>query len=259
MKRLKFFNEAQAEQFLREGYAVVSDAFPCTVAEELVEQFWAEAPIDRGDRTGWKDRIVLIQKRFTPESGEALWSEWACAALDDLLGEGNYNTPHGSGWPLLNLPGFATPPWTPPTSGFHIDGIHFHHHLDSPEQGLIGLLLFTDVAPGGGGTAIKPGSHYVTAQILRDAEPAGLDHVELARRVDAATVNFPVVEVLGNVGDILMMHPHLYHASSPNCTQRVRIASNFCVSLKQKMTFQSTEDRPLSLVEQAISLAVAIH
>ena len=254
---MKFLSGEQTTQFLRDGYIVVKEAFPREVAEELVGQFWAEAPIAPNDRAAWEQRIYLIQKGFSPREGGPLWGESAFLALDDLLGEGRYNKPNGSGWPLLNLPGFATPPWTPPTEGWHIDGIQFHHHVNSKDQGLIGLLLFTDVAPGGGGTAVKPGSHHFCSRILQEAEPDGFEVSELARVVGDATMDLPAIEILGNAGDILMMHPHLYHASSPNCSDTVRIASNFCVTLHEPMNLNQPDPAAYSLVEKAIVQALS--
>ncbi|GAB4454420.1 MAG: hypothetical protein OHK0029_08980 [Armatimonadaceae bacterium] len=247
----------QIAQFVRDGYVVAPQCFDSQTATDLIPLFWEAAPISPSDRSGWEKKVYLVQKNFVDGPAKALWSEVGIGVLDDLVGAERYLPPQGSGWVLLNLPGFAHTPWTAPTDGWHIDGIHFHHHVHSREQGLIGLLLFTDVEPGGGGTAVNPGSHHITARILRDAEPEGLDHVELARRVGAATEGMPVVEVRGNAGDILMMHPHLYHASSANCSERVRIASNFCVTLREPMNLKRPDPADYSPVEQAIVLAIS--
>jgi hypothetical protein len=247
----------QREQFMAEGYVLIRGAFPRAAAEMLVPQFWAASPVPEDDPGAWKEPVFVIQRNFTEGPGATLWSTPALSALDDLLGVGRYHTPSGSGWPVVNLPGFHTLPWTPPTKGWHIDGIHFHHRVSSPEQGLIGLLLFTDVEAGGGGTAIKPGSHRITARILRDAEPDGLAVGELCRRVYAETVHLPVIEVVGAAGDMLMMHPHLFHASSPNCRDRARIAANFCIALKEPMDLRRPNPADYSLVECAIVDALA--
>jgi hypothetical protein len=242
----------QRAQFLADGFVLLRAAFPREAAEALVPQFWASAPVPKDDPGAWEQPVFVIQRSFGEGPGARLWSDRALAALDDLLGAGRYHAPAGSGWPVVNLPGFHALPWAPPARGWHIDGIHFHHHVNSPEQGLVGLLLFTDVEPGGGGTAVKPGSHRITARILWDAEPDGLELAELCRRVDVATAHLPAIEVVGGAGDILMMHPHLYHASSPNCRSRARIASNFCISLKAPMELRRSGSGDYSLVERAV-------
>jgi hypothetical protein len=65
------------------------------------------------------------------------------------------------------------------------------------------------------------------------------------------------VEVTGAAGDMLMMHPHLFHASSPNCTDRVRIAANFCIALNEPMDLRRSHPADYSLVERAIVNALA--
>ena len=39
---------------------------------------------------------------------------------------------------------------------WHVDGDFFVHYLDSPEQGLLVIPLFSDIQPNGGGTMICP-------------------------------------------------------------------------------------------------------
>lgn len=258
---MKILTNAQAAQFLQDGYVVVEECFSRETAAGLVEQFWDAAPlqgVQHDDRATWTHKILLIQQGFEPKMGGPIWTARALGALDDLLGEGRYSPPRSSGWPLLNFPGFAAPPWSPPSDkgGWHIDGIHFHHHVHSREQGLIGLLMFTDVAPGGGGTAVKPGSHHITSRILRDAEPEGLHHEELTRRVAEATTPLPAIEVRGGAGAMLFMHPHLYHASSPNCSEMVRIASNSCIALHEPMDLNRPDAGAYSLVEQTVVAAL---
>ena len=56
-------------------------------------------------------------------------------------------------------------PWGP-DGRWHIDGYGFHHYLFSSEIGLVAIMLFTDVHPDGGGTAVAEGSHRLAARIL---------------------------------------------------------------------------------------------
>ncbi|KKF95653.1 Pre-mRNA-splicing factor cwc22 [Ceratocystis platani] len=57
--------------------------------------------------------------------------------------------------------------------GWHVDGDFFVHYLDSPEQGLLAIPLFTDVAPGAGGTVICPEAMPILAKHLYE-NPAGV-------------------------------------------------------------------------------------
>ncbi|MBV9865770.1 MAG: phytanoyl-CoA dioxygenase family protein [Abitibacteriaceae bacterium] len=186
-----------------------------------------------------------------------LYSERVVGTFDDLLGAGRYAKHRGTGYVLLGLPGFAAPPWTPPQDGWHIDGVHFHHHVNSCEQGLIGLYLYTDIEHGGGGTVVRPGSHRITARILNEAEPEGLAHHELSRRVAEQVQDLPVREVIGNAGDMVVMHPHLYHGSSDNVHERIRIASNMCIGLHEPMNLHRANKAEYSPVELAIVNALS--
>ena len=49
---------------------------------------------------------------------------------------------------------------------WHVDGDFFVHYLDSPEQGLLVIPLFSDIQPQGGGTVICPGGIGKMAQHL---------------------------------------------------------------------------------------------
>ena len=40
--------------------------------------------------------------------------------------------------------------------GWHVDGDFFVHFLDSPEQGLLVIPIFTDIEEDGGGTMVAP-------------------------------------------------------------------------------------------------------
>jgi ectoine hydroxylase-related dioxygenase (phytanoyl-CoA dioxygenase family) len=154
---------------------------------------------------------------------------------------------HFGWWPVL-FPGSKGP------RGWHVDGEDFRHYLTSPEQGLIPIFLFSDVAPGDGGTAVVVGSHQTVARLLADAEPSGLRPADLRRKlppVDGARV----VEVTGEAGDVAMLHPFLVHGWSANLGRDVRFACNPRYSLKEPMQLDRA-DGAFSPVEEAIRRAL---
>jgi hypothetical protein len=248
---------AEVRQFVNDGYVVVRECFSREIAEAVAARI-LEKFAESGESSESPRRAVNVVKHsFSDGAAASLWSPTAVAALDILLGAGRYDVPNATGWPVLNFPGFASAPWTPPTGGWHVDGNHFHHHLTSREQGVVGLLLYSDIAPGGGGTAVMPGSHRVAARVLAEAEPEGLTSDEVCERVGRATEGIPVVEARGNAGDLLLMHPHLYHASSANTSGVPRVASNVCVSLKEPMNLSRANGDGYSAVELAVLIALA--
>ena len=56
--------------------------------------------------------------------------------------------------------------------GWHKDGDFFRHFLDSPEQGLLTFVLWSDIEPRGGGTFVAADSVPVVARTLA-AAPGG--------------------------------------------------------------------------------------
>jgi hypothetical protein len=97
----------------------------------------------------------------------------ALSAATDLLGG-----PDRVEMPWLWTDGFianlgvgADRPFEPPSaevSGWHKDGDFFRHFLDSPEQGLLTLVLWTDVVSQGGGTFVATDSVGVVARLLAE-------------------------------------------------------------------------------------------
>jgi hypothetical protein len=171
------------------------------------------------------------------------------------LGEGRWHPLNGLGWWPITFPGFDEKPWKEPQGGWHVDGIQFHHHVNSPDQGLLPIPIFSDIEPGHGGTAISVGSHKLTARILQQSEPDGLSCGELAKAVQLHPRE-KVVEVQGRIGDVVLLHPFMLHANSPNCGVAPRIICNPCVRLREPMDLQRANPDGYSAVERAIANAL---
>lgn len=90
------------------------------------------------------------------EEGSEYWDDSFIVNLGTPQGEGKYIEP----------------------DGWHVDGDFFAHFLDSPEQALLVLPLFTDVRPGGGATALCPAALTEIARYLYE-HPEGTTAVQL--------------------------------------------------------------------------------
>lgn len=245
------FTSAEVEQFIEDGYVLLREAFPREVAAEIRKRLWAELGLSPDDPTQWTKNVLHIKKVFSESPFCDAYTDRVFGAFDELLGAGRHVPRTSLGWWPVSFPGFERPPWRPPTNGWHVDGIQFHHRIISPDQGLLPIFVCSDIGPGDGGTCFRVGSHKVTAKILAAAEPDGLEVHELCKRVNAAATG-EVIETNGRAGDVMLLHPFMSHARSPNTGQSVRFICNPNVSFKEPMNLE----QPASPVEQAIVRAL---
>lgn len=137
---------------------------------------------------------------------------------------------------------------------WHCDGDFFLHFLDSPEQALLVIPLYSDIKPRGGGTYIAEDSVGAIARWLRD-HPSGVypgmgpgenyfDHQARLKECNVFT------EMTGDRGDVILLHPLMLHSASKNHTRAVRLITNPPVSLKQPFEFNRSNPADFSIVER---------
>jgi len=148
--------------------------------------------------------------------------------------------------------------------GWHVDGDFFVHYLDSPEQGLLVIPLWSDIVAGGGGTFICPPAIGTVAKWLHE-NPEGVSPRMTPRAQNpkfvqeqglkwfndlAATMpDDAFVEATGSVGDVYLLHPLMLHSASNNQLRQVRVITNPPVSVKEPFVFDR-EDGAYSAVEK---------
>ena len=250
------FSQSEIEQFLTDGYVMLRGAFSRETANTVRDEIWKISGLDPNDASTWTQNQVHLQTVLTGPSVEPVFTSRLFAAFDDLMGIGRWEYSPSLGWWPISFPGFEKPPWTEPQIGWHIDGQQFHHHLNSREQGLLSIFLFSDIEPGDGGTALSLGSHQITAKILEAAEPDGLDVYQLLQAVNQHPRE-RIIETTGEAGDVALMHPFMSHTRSPNTGNRVRFICNPCFSLKEPMKLNRENRGDYSPVELAIVDALA--
>jgi hypothetical protein len=145
---------------------------------------------------------------------------------------------------------------------WHVDGDFFVHYLDSPEQGLLVVPLFTDILPGGGATMICPEAipkiarhlyehpEGVSPRMTPRGEPDFKSEKDLAWYCNVAKGCTHFVEACGKTGDVFLLHPLMLHSASRNTLRNVRLITNPPVSLNKPHVFDR-EDGDYSLVELA--------
>lgn len=255
MAKYKVLSEAQVERFMEDGFTCLRGGFPRAMAEPVLAQVWANLPPDLGirrdDPTTWKHAVAMPAAGPKGPEVAALYTPRVRAAIDDLVGEGRWveRGERTGAWPIT-FPGFATKPWKS-KDGWHIDG-GGQRRLNGPQQGLIAIMLFSDIGPGDGGTAIRVGSHKCGVRALLDAEPAGLSTNELNTLGPGTSKDLPVIEAQGEIGDLVLCHAYLVHSGSENTGQRPRIITNNCITLHEPMRFDRENPDDFSPLERSI-------
>lgn|GEM_PF-457877 len=186
-RKYKVLTAEQVEQFVEKGWVKLEGAYAREDALAAQNFLWQEVEkrsgVRRNDRATWTEPMVRINEVFLNEDFARCNSRRLADAIEDLVGYGRWEgrtvygeTEHqsGFGWWPVNFRLDADKPWTVPLHGWHWDGIQFKHFIDSPEQGLLCLCLFSDIAHQGGGTFIVEGSHKVVARFLA-SHPEGLE------------------------------------------------------------------------------------
>jgi len=155
--------------------------------------------------------------------------------------------------------------WVPPSAKpqpswaiWHKDGDFFRHFLDSPEQGLLVIGIFSDIGPRGGGTFIACDSVGRVARYLAE-RPEGVLPVDLLGPVkDMVDECSDFVETTGEVGDVYLLHPFMLHSHSQNATKSARFIVNPPVKLAEPMNFARERAADHSPVERAVLRALGV-
>jgi hypothetical protein len=232
------------ERYRTDGVTRVPRAFSPEAATGMADSVWTEL-----------DRVHVVRRddRATWPAGEArglgrLRAERAFAAIgtdvvEDAVTKLVTDRPPGPhddwGGALVTFP--ATGAWRIPAGGWHLD----YPVRGAPASALVlrWLAYLAPTEPGGGGTVAITGSHRLVAEwsaqapgdpgrsasvrdavfashpwllrLRRDAPDPGRDAVLMAG-ADVRGVPVRVVELTGQPGDVVFLHPHVLHAAAPN-------------------------------------------
>lgn len=249
----RVLSDGQAAQFVDKGYVVVRDCFSRGAAEEYARTIWTRLGYDRDDPSTWAKPSVHMPAHQRMDVWEFAPKAWD-AVCDLLGGEERIAQPYtwGDGF-IVNLWQGADRPWepaSPRSPGWHKDGDFFRHFLDSPEQGLLTLVLWSDVRHRGGATFVAADSVGPVARHLaahpEGVPPAGFPIPELVGRCSR------FVEATGRAGDVYLLHPFVLHAKAQNTLRVPRFITNPPVTLAGPMRFDRADPGEFSLVERAV-------
>jgi hypothetical protein len=249
----RVLTDEQVRHFLDKGYILLHDCFSRQAAEEHTTTIWTRLGYDRDDPATWEEPSIhmpahrqLDVSAFAPKAWDAV--------CDLVGGEDRIAQPYtwGDGF-VVNLWQGADRPWSPasPQSpGWHKDGDFFRHFLDSPEQGLLTLVLWSDVRHQGGATFVAADSVGPVARHLA-AHPEGVlpGELPISELVGQCT---EFVEATGRVGDVFLLHPYVLHAKAQNLLRLPRFITNPPVHLAEPMRFDRPDPADFSLIERAV-------
>ncbi len=256
----RVLSPSDLQGFVERGYVVVKHCFSRELAAQSTAAACRRLHCRLEDRESWP-----VGRMRAPESQRLALSQfspraWA-AACELIGGEERARTPcrWGDGF-LINFGKDPSARYTPPgpeiapEALWHKDGDFFRHFLDSPEQGLLVLALFSDVESGGGATQMACDSVGHVARFLAE-RPQGVLPLETPAD-DIVRQCRDFVEATGEVGDVYFMHPFTLHSWSINQSERARFLINPPVHLREPMRFDRPDPEDHSPVERAVLRAL---
>jgi len=160
VKQYNFIDEAQVAHFMKHGYLRLDNCFPREQAEQWTSTVWTRLGFDPTDKSTWTCERTNMPEHKRVRVADFAPKAWG--AICEAVGGEERITEESKSWNdalIVNLgspefEGRVTDPKALP--GWHVDGDFFIHFLDSPEQGLLVIPLFTDIQGNAGGTAICP-------------------------------------------------------------------------------------------------------
>lgn len=158
-QQLRVLRDEDIQFFMTYGYLKVPGCFTRLQCEAMMGDLWQRMGVSPDKRTWQRERIDVPGREdfcirtYAPKVWnvmcDLLGGEDRIEPWDDKWDDGlivNLGTPEGEGNVVAGRD----------LDGWHVDGDFFAHFLDSPEQALLMITLFTDVEPHGGGTAMCP-------------------------------------------------------------------------------------------------------
>ena len=171
-REYKHLTREQVEHFMQYGYLKLKGVFSREKAAEWTKDVWVRLGFDPNDKSTWTQAKTNMPhhkwekaQTFAPEA----WS-----AMCELLGGEERVDPNSARWTDGLIVNLGSPEWEgkwphpADLDNWHVDGDFFMHFLDSPEQGLLVIPVFTDIVEHGGGTMVCPdGIGHIARHLVR--------------------------------------------------------------------------------------------
>lgn len=251
-------SKCEIDHFIEHGYTFIRNSIPI----DFIDQIWGPRKEFLSFIKGFEEETHLYFPRIGP-----LWDvEKVSSRLDKAIsqligGESKSSKPRkwGDGFVVARpLSKIYRENSNNPANNYHWHKDGFHRHfLDSPEIGVIALVMWTDLTEENGATVIADKSIEIVAGKLA-AHPEGLEEDFFDKNTIINTNIVRQTRITGEAGDVCLMHPMLLHSTMPNLSEDFRAITNPVVPLIESMKFKRA-DGCFSPVELAILNALGVE
>ncbi len=213
-------SDVQLQQFVKNGFVKVENAFPRTLADEARAALWSGLRAQGcmpEDPTTWTRPVIRLQAYEQRPVSAAANTPRLHAAFDQLVGPGVWSLCLGMGALPIRFPS----PDDPGDIGWHVDAsfdydkpdfLDWRANVHSRGRTLLMLFLFSDVGETDAPTRIRVGSHRHIARALAPAGEAGLTLRELIPHF-SHTSHCGEALATGEAGTVYLCHPFLVHSA----------------------------------------------
>ena len=168
----------EVEQFVRDGFVYLPEAFPRTLADQCRAFLWLETGLDPHDPATWTRPLIRLDGYGGPLFNAVVNTPALHEAFDQLVGAGRWIPRSGLGTFPIRFPH----PGDPGDAVFHMEGSYtpegekgYWLNLRSRGRALLMLFLFSEVGPDDAPTRIKVGSHLDVPPFLVAAGEQGMN------------------------------------------------------------------------------------
>jgi hypothetical protein len=259
----RILSDAQIQQFIRDGYAKIEEAFPRGLADECRSILWRDTGCNESDPMTWTKPVIRLgiyeQEPFVRAANTSVLH----TAFDQLVGPERWLPRMNLGTFPIRFPSSADPGdagWHvdtsfPPETGDAADFMNWHVNVTSKGRALVMLFLLSDVGKKDAPTRIRVASHLDVARILAPAGESGLSLRDLAVNSFAESARRREVLATGEAGTVYLCHPFLVHAAQRHRGVRPRFLAQPALVPRQPFLLARADDA-YSPVEQAIRIAL---
>jgi hypothetical protein len=259
----EIFNKKQIEQFIREGFIRLDNAFSSIIAQEVRNILWQDMGCNPNDPATWNKPVIRLGMYSREPFIQAANTQVLHQAFDQLVGPGRWIPCKSMGTFPVRFPSEDDPGDT----GWHVDASfpgtdptnfwEWRINVRSKGRALLMLFLFSDVGENDAPTRLRMGSHLDVARLLKTAGEAGLSFMELAGKLAGLPERNEILAT-GDAGTVYLCHPFMVHAAQPHHGKEPRFLAQPPLLLKHELLLEDPEGS-FTPLEEAVRLGITYN